>query len=86
MNPDSNFITSLFNISPESIESFVTHSSANEVVYELTLSRTYFLCPYCNGRLIGYGHKTSDASTTYWIPGQNTALHAIFRTFQEKND
>ncbi len=58
MNPDSNFITSLFNISPESIESFVTHTSAEKVVYELTLRRTYSDCPYCGGRLIGYGHKT----------------------------
>ena len=58
MNPDSNFITSLFNISPESIESFITHTSAGEVVYELTLKRTYSDCPYCGGKLIGYGHKT----------------------------
>ena len=58
MNPDSNFITSLFNISPESIDSFITHTTAEEVIYEITLKRTYIECPYCGGRLIGYGHKT----------------------------
>lgn len=58
MNPDTNFITSLFNISPESIDSFITHTSSEDVVYEISLKRTAFNCPYCNGRTIGYGHKT----------------------------
>lgn len=57
MNPDSNFITSLFNIVPESISSFLTRSSGDEVIYEITLKRALFECPFCNGRLIGYGHK-----------------------------
>ena len=60
MNPDTNFITSLFNIAPESIESFITHTSADDVVYEIVLKRTYFECPYCGGRIIGYGHKIKN--------------------------
>ena len=60
MDPDTDFITSLFNISPESIESFITHTSAENVVYEIKLKRTFFDCPYCGGKLIGDGHKTKN--------------------------
>lgn len=60
MNPDNNFITSLFNISPEIIDSFLTRTSAEEVTYEITLKRVDFDCPYCRGPLIGYGHKIKD--------------------------
>lgn len=58
MHPDSNFITSLFNILPESIDSFLTRTSSEKVIYEITLKRTFSDCPFCNGKLIGYGHKS----------------------------
>ena len=56
MNPDADFITSLFNVDISDIESLFTHISEDDVVYEITLARRLSSCPYCGGPLIGHGH------------------------------
>ena len=57
MNPDTNFFTALFNIDQSEIDSLVTRTDAETVVYELQLKRKELSCPYCGGPMIGHGHK-----------------------------
>lgn len=58
MNPDSNFITSLFNIDMADVESLVTRSDEESVTYDIKLKRKFMTCPYCRGPMIGHGRKT----------------------------
>ena len=58
MNPDTNFVISLFNIDTSEIESLVTRTTEDTVTYEIFLKRKPLSCPYCNGPMIGHGHKT----------------------------
>ena len=55
--PNFDFITTLLNLRKEDTDSIDAISNDGTVSYYVTLKRTMKECPYCSGRLIGYGHK-----------------------------
>lgn len=57
MIPDSNFITSLLNVSEADIQSCHVRTDGDEIFYDITLKRKPMACPYCGRQMIGHGHK-----------------------------
>ena len=55
--PNFDFITTLLNLRKEDVETIDAISNDGVVNYYVTLKRTMKECPYCSGKLIGYGHK-----------------------------
>lgn len=55
--PNIDFTTLMLNINNSDIEKSQITSIDNTVFYDITLVRKPMNCPYCNGKMIGHGHK-----------------------------
>ena len=56
--PSKNFITTLLNISEDSLEECVVRqdNKTNTLIYEVKLKKMTECCPYCGGDIVGYGY------------------------------
>ena len=55
--PNIDFTTLMLNVSTSHIKKSDIFSIDGIVYYDITLVRKPMTCPYCNGKMIGHGHK-----------------------------